>query len=55
MESLLHAAANAVALALQGVAIAVVAIGSARAVFAIARSVLTSNPGASDQRAEWLG
>jgi uncharacterized membrane protein len=51
---MLHAAANAVALALQGVAIAVVALGSARAVFAIARSALTSRPGASDQRAEWL-
>ena len=55
MESMLHAAANAVALALQGVAIVVVAIGSARAVVAIARSAFTSHPGASDQRAEWLG
>jgi len=54
MESLLHAAANAVALALQAIAIVVVAIGSARAVVNIARSAFSSHPGASDQRAEWL-
>ena len=54
MESLLHAAANAVALALQAIAIIVVAIGSARAVVNIARSAFSSHPGASGQRAEWL-
>ena len=54
MESLLQVAAGYVTLALQAVAIVIVAFGSARAVFNIARGALASHPGAVDQRAEWL-
>ena len=54
MESLLQALAGAVALALQAVAVIVVAIGSARAVVGIARTAFRVHPGAADQRAEWL-
>jgi uncharacterized membrane protein len=54
MQSLIHLAAGYVALALQAVAILIVAFGSARAVFNIARGAFASHPGAADQRAEWL-
>lgn len=54
MESLLHVVADYVALALQAVAIVVVAFGSARALINIARAAFASQPGAADQRAEWL-
>ena len=54
MESLLQVAAGYVTLALQAVAIVIVAFGSARAVFNIARSAFASHPGMAEQRAEWL-
>jgi uncharacterized membrane protein len=54
METLLHAAANAVALALQAVAIAIVAFGSARAVVDIVRGAFSAHAGAAERRAEWL-
>lgn len=54
MESLLQVAAAYVTLALQAVAIVVVAFGSARAVVNISRSAFSSRPGTVDQRAEWL-
>jgi uncharacterized membrane protein len=54
MESLLHVAAAQVTLALQAVAIVVVAFGSARAVVNITRGAFSSHPGAAGQRAEWL-
>ena len=54
MESLLHVSAAYVALALQAVAIVIVAFGSARAVVNIARGALASHPGAAGQRTEWL-
>ena len=54
MESLLQVAAGYVTLALQAVAIVIVAFGSARAVVNIARGAFASHPGMADQRAEWL-
>lgn len=54
MESLLHVSAAYVTLALQAVAIVIVAFGSARAVVNITRGAFSSHPGAVDQRAEWL-
>jgi uncharacterized membrane protein len=54
MESLLQVAAAYVTLALQAVAIVIVAFGSARAVVNITRGAFSSHPGAVDQRAEWL-
>ena len=54
MESLLHVVAGYVALALQAVAILIVAFGSARAVFNIARASFAAQPDAADQRVEWL-
>ena len=54
MESLLQVSAAYVTLALQAVAIVIVAFGSARAVVNISRGAFSSRPGAVDQRAEWL-
>ena len=54
MASLLHLCADYVTLALQAVAIVIVAFGSARAVANITRGAFSSHPGAVDQRAEWL-
>ena len=54
MQSLLHLVAGYVVLALQAVAIVIVAFGSARAVVNIARATFATQPGAPDQRAEWL-
>ena len=54
MQSLLHLVAGYVVLALQAVAIVIVAFGSARAVVNIARATFAAQPGAADQRAEWL-
>jgi uncharacterized membrane protein len=54
MESLLQVFANWVTLALQAIAIVIVVLGSARAVFGIMRGAFVSHPGATDQRAEWL-
>jgi len=54
MQSLLHVIAGYVALALQAVAIVIVAFGSARALVNITRAAFASHPGAADQRAEWL-
>jgi uncharacterized membrane protein len=54
MESLLQVAAGYVTLALQAVAIVIVAFGSARAVVNIVRGAFASQPGAAEQRAEWL-
>ena len=54
MESLLQVAAGYVTLALQAVAIVIVAFGSARAVVNIARGAFASHPGMAEQRAEWL-
>jgi uncharacterized membrane protein len=54
MESLLHTVANAVVLALQAVAIVIVAVGSARAVVRIARATFAPGPGVDVPRAVWL-
>jgi uncharacterized membrane protein len=54
MESLLQVAAAYVTLALQAVAIVIVAFGSALAVVNITRGAFSSQFGAVDQRAEWL-
>ena len=54
MESLLQLAASYVTLALQAVAIVIVAFGSARSVFNIARGAFGSRPAAADHGAEWL-
>jgi uncharacterized membrane protein len=54
MQSLLHVVAGYVALALQAVAIAIVAFGSARALVNIVRGAFASQLGAAEQRAEWL-
>jgi uncharacterized membrane protein len=54
MQSLIHVVAGYVALALQAVAIVIVAFGSARALINIARAAFAAHPGAADQRAEWL-
>jgi len=54
MENLLHVAAGHVTLALQAVAIVIVAFGSARAVANITRGAFSSHSDAVDQRAEWL-
>jgi uncharacterized membrane protein len=55
MESLLHIIANWVTLALQAIAIVIVALGSARAVVGITRGALVSRALVAEQRAEWLG
>ena len=54
MEPLLHDAANYLALAIQTIAILIVAIGSARALVSIARGAVGSHRGDSGQRAVWL-
>jgi uncharacterized membrane protein len=54
MEAILHAAANQITLALQAIAIVLVAIGSVRALAGIARSVLLSPRGAAAPRDVWL-
>ena len=54
MESLLQVAAGYVTLALQAVAIVIVAFGSARALVNIVRGAFASQLGAAEQRAEWL-
>ncbi len=54
MEPFLHAAANYVMLALQAVAIVIVAIGSVRALVNIARGAVASGSGEVEQRAVWL-
>ena len=54
MQSLLNDAAGYVVLALQAVAVVIVAVGSTRAVFDIARTALGPQSGAAEQRAVWL-
>ncbi len=54
MQSLIHVVAGYVALALQAVAIVIVAFGSARALVNIVRAAFAAPPGVADQRAEWL-
>lgn len=54
MQSLIHVVAGYVALALQAVAIVIVAFGSARALVNIVRAAVAAPPGIADQRAEWL-
>jgi len=54
MQSLLQAVASHVALALQAVAILIVALGSVRAVLHITRTPLVARPGAADPRDGWL-
>jgi uncharacterized membrane protein len=54
MEAILHAAANQITLALQAIAIVLVAFGSVRALAGIARSVLLSPRGAAAPRDVWL-
>jgi uncharacterized membrane protein len=54
MESLLQVLASGVTLALQAVAIVIVVLGSARAVFGIMRDAFVSRPCAASQRTEWL-
>ena len=54
MEAMLHAAANQITLALQAIAILLVAFGSVRALAGIARSVLSSPRGAAAPRDVWI-
>jgi len=54
MEAMLHAAANQITLALQAIAILLVAFGSVRALADIVRSVLPSPRGAAAPRDVWL-
>jgi uncharacterized membrane protein len=54
MESMLQAAAGVIALALQAVAILVVAVGSGRAIAGIAKGLLGSAAGAAAPRAVWF-
>jgi len=54
MEAMLHAAANQITLALQAIAILLVAFGSVRALAGIVRSVLPSPRGAAAPRDVWL-
>lgn len=54
MQSLLNDAAGYVVLVLQAVAVVIVASGSARAVFDIARTALLARSAAAGQRAVWL-
>ena len=54
MEAILHAAANQITLALQAIAIVLVAFGSVRALAGITRSVLLSPRGAAAPRDVWL-
>ena len=54
MEAMLHAAANQITLALQAIAILLVAFGSVRALAGIARSVLSSPRGAAVPRDVWI-
>ena len=54
MESFLHVIAGNVAIALQAVAIAIVAFGSARALVSIVRVAVASRPDREGQRAVWL-
>jgi len=54
MEAILHAAANQITLALQAIAILLVAFGSVRALAGITRSVLLSPRGAAAPRDVWL-
>lgn len=55
MESLLHDAARHVALALQAVAIIVVAVGSARVLVEVGRLALVAGGDEARGRAAWLG
>jgi uncharacterized membrane protein len=54
MEAMLHGAAHQITLALQAIAILLVAFGSVRALAGIARSVLPSPRGAVAPRDVWL-
>jgi uncharacterized membrane protein len=54
MQSLLNDAAGYVVLALQAVAVVIVAVGSTRAVFDIARTAFAAQSGAAEKRAVWL-
>jgi uncharacterized membrane protein len=54
MELLLSTAARYVALAMQAIAILIVAIGSARALVAIARAAFAPHPAEPESRALWL-
>jgi uncharacterized membrane protein len=54
MQSLLHDVAGHVVLALQAVAVVIVAFGSIQAVFNIARTAFAAQSGAAEQRAVWL-
>jgi uncharacterized membrane protein len=55
MESLLHDAARHVALALQAIAIIVVAVGSARVLVEVGRLALVAGGDEARGRAAWLG
>ena len=55
MESLLHDAARHLALALQAVAIIVVAVGSARVLVEVGRLALVAGGDEARWRAAWLG
>jgi uncharacterized membrane protein len=54
MEALLHAIAHVVALAIEAIAIAVIAIGAIEAVIDIVRVIARSNATNEDRRAVWL-
>jgi len=54
MESLLHDIAHYVALAIEAIAIAIIAFGALEAVFGIARVGLNSATTNDDRRAVWL-
>ena len=55
MESLLHDAARLVALAIQAVAIVIVAVGSAKAIVDVVRAALGPHAADGERRTVWLG
>src|SRR5271170_6559250 len=54
MEALLHSVGHYVALGIEAIAIAVIAVGAVEAVFGIARVTLMSAATNQDRRAVWL-
>jgi uncharacterized membrane protein len=54
VEALLHSVAHYVALGIEAIAIAVIAVGAVEAVFGIARVTLTPTATNQDRRAVWL-
>jgi uncharacterized membrane protein len=55
MEALLHLIAHDIALAIEAIAIAVIAVGAIEAVIGIVRVVARADATGDDRRAVWLG